>query len=297
MTEPPENALMNLLARLKRCSSLTMRVTAPMGRLAAALPLLGLLAALNPRPAEAHPATQALDDLQGKKAQLSVIQNKFFLKANRFEITPALGYIPNNDLVSVPVAGMFLAYHFSESFAAEGSLLYGSDLQLNGLKGLAKTLLQIGRDAPGFQQPIDRPSLAGVFDARFAPVYGKINLIGEGVINFDFYGTAGLGLIVVQHEEATNDSTGNPQLNAGTPPQTANLAINLGVGFDFFLTQSIALKLDARSLLYVGLEPNYGNLDAQGQPVALGNRLYNAFITTGGVAIFIPRMKPRLTNF
>ena len=112
---------MNMLACLKRRSPIT--------ALASLVPLLGLAMAALPTRAEAgtNPATQALDELQGKKAQLSVIQNKFFLKQNRFEIAPALGYVPNNDLVTVPVGGLFLAYHFSESFAAEGSVLYGVD--------------------------------------------------------------------------------------------------------------------------------------------------------------------------
>lgn len=227
---------------------------------------------------------------KAKKAQLSVIQNKFFLKSNRFEIAPVLGYIPNNDLVSVPVGGMFLAYHFSESFAAEASMLYGADTQVGGLKGLAKTLMDIGVGADDFQQPIDRVSLGAVFDARFSPVYGKINLLGEGVINFDFYGTVGVGLLVVDHELATN-SEDSISLNDAEVPFSAYPALNLGVGFDFFITQGIALKIDARSMVYVGQEPDYGTESE------LGSRLYNAFITTGGVSIFIPKMKPRLSNF
>ena len=283
---------MNLLARSKPSS--------PLAMLAALAPVAGFLAALIPEPAHAgHPATLALDELQGKKAQLSVIQNKFFLKSNRFEIAPVLGYIPNNDLVSVPVGGMFLAYHFSESFAAEASLLYGADTQIAGLKGLAKTLMQIGEDAEGFQQPIDRPALGAIFAARLAPVYGKINLLGEGVINFDFYGTVGVGLLVIHHELATNGADSSIELNDYEGEQGAfgpNPAVNLGVGFDFFLTQGIALKIDARSLIYLGKEPDYGVEDASGD-ANLGTRLYNSFITTGGVSIFIPKMKPRLSNF
>lgn len=280
---------MNMLARSKRRS--------PLPSLAPLAPVAALLAALAPSVASAHPASQALDDLQGKKAQLSVIQNKFFLKQNRFEIAPALGYVPNNDLVSVPVGGIFLAYHFSETFAAEGSLLYGVDTQIAGMKGLAKTLLQIGVDAEGFQQPIDRPQLGAVFDARFAPVYGKINLLGEGVINFDFYGTVGLGLLVVHHELAKNGPDGSITLNDYSTPFTPAPAVNLGVGFDFFLTQSLALKLDARTLVYVGSKPDYGGTDASGAATDPGDRIYNTFITTGGVSIFIPKMKPRLSNF
>jgi hypothetical protein len=32
-------------------------------------------------------------------------------------------------------------------------------------------------------------------------------------------------------------------------------------------------------------------------PEPLEKRLYNTFLTTAGVSIFVPRMKPRLFNF
>lgn len=293
---------MNMLARLKRRSPLTL--------LASLAPLLGLVAALLPSPAHAggtHPATQALDDLQGKKAQLSVIQNKFFVKSNRFEIAPMVGYVPNNSFVSSPVGGAFLAYHFSETFAAEGSILYGPNTGDGGIKNLTQTLVGIafeGDPDTTFKQPLDRIQLGAIFDARLAPVYGKINLLGEGVLNFDFYATAGLGLLlitkdyaIVNPEYVNGNDLEHPATSATNPTTAANVAVNLGVGFDFFLTQGIALKIDARSLLYVAKEPDYGNTEADGSPKALNSRLYNSFITTAGVSIFVPKMKPRLSNF
>jgi len=74
-------------------------------------------------------------------------------------------------------------------------------------------------------------------------------------------------------------------------------AVNLGVGLDFFLTQTIALKIDARGAFYVADEPDYGNKLPNGEAAPLEKRLYNTFMTTAGVSIFIPKMKPRLFNF
>lgn len=292
---------MNMLACLSRRSLLT-----PFAPL---LPLLGLLVSLAPSPAQAggHPATQALDELQGKKAQLTVIQNKFFVKQNRFEVAPVVGYVPNNTFVSSPVGGMFLAYHFSETFAAEASILYGVPTGDGGIKNLTQTLVGIayeGDNETKFTQPLDRLELGAIFDARLAPVYGKINLLGEAVLNFDFYATIGVGLLMISKDEASVNKFyadgvegAEPATGMQSPPSVPMVAGNLGVGFDFFLTQGIALKIDARSLLYVADEPNYHNLDASGEEEKLDKRLYNSFITTAGVSIFIPKMKPRLSNF
>jgi outer membrane beta-barrel protein len=271
--------------------------------------LLTTAAAATPRTAYAADAasTQALEEVKGRKDAKNVIQNKFFLKQNRFEIAPALGYVPNNAFVSVPVGGAFLAYHFTEGFAVEGSVFYAPNTGNAGVKNLTETLVSIayeGSPDAKFQQPLDRLQLGAIFDARWAPVYGKINLIGEGVLNFDFYGTAGLGLLLITKDYATisdeyagGDTTANPVQLEAQPQTTSNVAVNLGVGFDFFLTQTIALKLDARSALYVAKEPDYGNKLENGEPEPLENRLYNTFITTAGVSIFIPKMKPRIYNF
>lgn len=265
-----------------------------------------LAAAPAPALADDHPATTALEELKGKKEVKNVIQNKFFVKTNRFEIAPMVGYVPNNAFVSVPLGGAYLAYHFSEGFAVEGGVLYAPNTGDAGVKNLTKTLVAIayeGNSETNFQQPLDRLQLGAVFDARWAPVYGKINLIGEGVLNFDFYGTAGLGLLLITKDSAAvnrdyaSGASDNPVALNPNPPTVSNVAVNLGVGFDFFLSQTIALKLDARSMLYVAKEPDYKNELQNGEPEPLDNRLYNTFVTTAGISIFVPKMKPRIYNF
>jgi outer membrane beta-barrel protein len=276
-------------------------------------PFFGALVAVPhvvaPAMAADAPAKQALDEFNGRKIDKNTVQNKFFLKTNRFEIAPSLGYVPNNAFVSNYYGGAFLAYHFSETFAAEGAFFYAPNSGQAGVKNLTKTLVAIAYDSnpdTTFQQPLDRLQLGAIFSARWAPVYGKINLIGEGVLNFDLYGTAGAGLLLVTKDYAAVsqaykdssggfDADGNPvdPVDLQDAPETvANPAINLGIGLDFFVTQSIAIKLDARSELYFAAEPDYGNEGEQ-----LQNQLYNTFMTTAGVSIFVPKMKPRMFNF
>lgn len=224
-------------------------------------------------------------------SEIPLIQNRFFLKENRFEFGPYFGYVPNNAFKVNPAGGLILAYHFSETFAAEADILYGPD---GGYKNLTIRLVQIAADSgnKSFQQPADNISVGAIFSARWSPLYGKINLIGEGVVNFDFYGTLGAGLLVVTTKYYVPST--NPELPIEEDTNFENgahPAVNLGVGMNFFINQSIALKIDARTAAYFAPEPDYGTDDP------LENRLYTPFVTSAGVAIFVPKMKPRLFNF
>ena len=89
----------------------------------------------SPASAAEHPAGSALADAQSDPAPDNVVQNRFFLKTGRMEATPILGYVPNNPMVKRYVGGLLGAYHFSETFAAEGAFLYSPALGQNDLKG------------------------------------------------------------------------------------------------------------------------------------------------------------------
>jgi outer membrane beta-barrel protein len=268
-----------------------------------ALTLLGALASPDARAESGeadHAATQALEAFNGAAEDKNVIQNKFFIKQNRFEIAPSLGIMPNNAFVTNVYGGAVLAYHFSETFAAEGTLLYAPNTGAAGVKGLTKTLVDIAAQGgtTNFQQPLDRLQLGAIFSARWSPVYGKINVIGETVANFDLYGTGGLGLLLITNDYATVNPNFDPADPTSTnfnleenPSTQANPALNLGIGMDFFISQSIAFKLDVRSTPYFGTEPDYGDGEE------LESRLYTPVLATAGVSIFVPKMKPRQYNF
>jgi outer membrane beta-barrel protein len=252
----------------------------------------------SPTYAAEHPAGSALADAQSDKAPDNVVQNRFFLKTGRMEATPILGYVPNNPMVKRYVGGLLGAYHFSETFAAEGAFLYSPDLGKNDLKGLTHTLVAIpgmasGDSEPDFVQPLDKMIMGATFAARWAPFYGKINIIGESVLNFDAYGVAGLGMLSMQSYLAKyDDSSGQPDTMLELNEKKVVLTPNLGMGFNFFLNQTMALKIDARSYFYIGKKPQYD----PDVPVD-ENRLYSNFVASVGLSFFIPEMKKRMYNF
>lgn len=268
--------------------------------------LFGLFAllALVPRDAlaGARSAEAALKEAMEGRQPYNVVQNRFFLKENRFELSPTLGYVPNNPFVRRYIIGVMGAYHLSETFAVEGAVMLAPDLGNSDVKDLTRTLVIIAADASSganrFQQPLNKMTLAGTFAARWAPVYGKINLVGESVLNFDFYFTGGLGLLslaeyrAVYNTSCTDPSTGCDVVDLGTATPVAVVPVNLGAGMDFFLTSSLALKLDARSYLYLDKKPQYDPRTPETE-----SRIYNAFLATLGVSIYFPSMEPRLFDY
>lgn len=237
------------------------------------------------------PAQDAMAEAGGKEEPLPLIQNRFFLKKNRFEFGPSYGYIPNNAFVTSQTIGLNLAYHFSEDFAVEAMPMFGLP---GGYKNLTIRLVQIAQESgnTAFQQPADQVTIGAIFAARWAPVYGKINLIGEGVLNFDLYGTLGLGIVGINTTYYVASSTEEvPIEEGGSPQNNVYPAANIGVGMNFFLNQFIALKLDARGLPYWGAGQDYGQAEAP-EP-----RLYVPFVVSGSLSFFVPKMQPRMFNF
>ncbi len=259
--------------------------------------------------AQEGPATEALSSFRSNDTEQAAVENRFFLKESRFEVSPTLGYIPNNPYARRYVGGLFVGYHVDESLAASLSLGVAPDGFENDLKELVGVLLQTARSNgenlanEQFEQPLEKLRLSFAAGVSWAPVYGKINIVGETVLNFDLYAFAGVGMISKQNYVATYDvACVNPDDCVSLSdiveltPEAAEFNVGpvLGVGQNYFINQSIALKLDARSYFYVDEVPNINPLeDGQTAP----KRLYNNFTTSIGVAIFFPKMKPRLYEF
>lgn len=241
------------------------------------------------------PGHEALEDFRTREVKRPAITNRFFLKESRFELAVVGGLVPNNPFAKRYVGGVDLAYHLSEEFAFEGMFSYSPDLGINDLKGLTSALVIIAQGNSGdFQQPLDKVTLSAAFGAKWSPLYGKINLVGETVLNFDLYFTGGIGMLAKQNYFAVYDA-GSPVYVAlvdQTPPNEVEIAPVLGTGMNFFLTQGMALKLDARMSLYIDNKPQYDPNE-----IVSEQRLYNNFVIAAGLGFYFPKMRSRLYNF
>jgi outer membrane beta-barrel protein len=249
------------------------------------------------------PGLDALDEFRNKRGHANAIENRFFLKQRRWEIAPVIGYVPNNSFARRYVGGITFGYHFTEEVAAEMQLTYSPDLGEDDLKGLTTVLIDRAHNAAsqssgsGFQQPLDKVTLSTVFGLAWAPFYGKINLVGETVLSFDFYGFGGLGMLAKSNYNAKYDEVGaNPDTGDIVILEPAGNEFKVGpvfgTGTNIFITSSIALKLDVRMALFLDEKPQYDPDVAVSQM-----QIYQNLITSVGVSFFFPKPPPRIYNF
>jgi outer membrane beta-barrel protein len=240
------------------------------------------------------PGIEAIKQFRDGNPKMPIVQNRFFVKGNRFEIAPVFGYVPNNPFARRFVGAIGFGYHFNEQISAQGFLSYSPDLGVQDLKGLTKTLINISRSTNEggnqFQQPLDKVTLAFSAVAIWSPVYGTINLIGEKVVNFDLYFVGGVALNVrtVYAAKYQADEAGNFGVALDKVENSPGPGPVLGTGMNFFINQTMALKLDARFNFYVGDKPVY----EVGEP-ADGKRFYNNFVVAAGISFFLPKMTRR----
>ena len=125
------------------------------------------------------------------------------------------------------------------------------------------------------------------------PLYLKHSRFFLPLAGFQRGGVAGLGLLSINEYYATyTEEGGVPSASLGTAIKKNKVPVNLGLGMDFFVSSSVAVKIDARSYLYLDKKPQYDPDVAVEE-----SRLYNNFIASAGVSVFFPKMKPRQYDF
>jgi outer membrane beta-barrel protein len=261
------------------------------------LACIGLGAATSPALAdeeETRPGLEALEVFRTGASDRNPVKNRFFLKSKRFELTPSVGLVPNNPFARRFTVSLGFGYHFSETLAIAGMFSFAPDLREGDLKGLTDVLLERATD-DDFQQPVDKVTLSANLGVQWAPFYGKINLLGETVVNFDFYGFLGLGFVVQNEYFATENpeaTTLSDFVILSTPQTEVRIAPTVAVGANFFVSQMVALRLDARFALFPDDKPVYNIEEPE-----TGSRLVTMFTASAGISIFLPKMKPRITDF
>lgn len=256
------------------------------------------------------PGQQAIGDYFEADKKRSPVANRFFVKERRLEISPMVGVVTNNPFAQRYLGSLQLGYHINDTvslqFQGFFSPFYDSVDFKGDLKNLVVVLLnrasaQASNDGKGessFEQPFDKIGVGAAAMVSWAPIYGKINLVGETVLNFDLYLQGGAGFVVKQDFRATlSDNLGAQTIDEAVDLQLdggpATLpAVVIGIGQNYFVSQTLAVKIDARAYNWIDEEPRYAQ-----PPEELRNRLYTNFMASAGISVFFPKMKPRLYDF
>ena len=128
------------------------------------------------------------------------------------------------------------------------------------------------------------------FAGRWSPIYGKINLIGENVLNFDFYFTGGLGMISSKKYYAYSD---NEVISLRYSGRTTHVPLNAGLGLNIFFEPIFGSQVGC-SFFHLSCPcPIYDPNDV-GQQNNAASTMTSSLLW---VSYFIPKMKPRMMDF
>ena len=151
------------------------------------------------------------------------------------EFTAYTATIPNDDFLVYWPIGARLGYNFTEAFTIEASFAYpfkvesdlGTFLEENASVDLNKADI------------LETVQLYYGINVLWAPIYGKISLLGVKLTHFDTYIGGGFGIFHT-NEKPEQGSEGNLGNDVVKP------SANTVVGFRWFLTEAVNLRTEYR---------------------------------------------------
>ena len=205
----------------------------------------GTAASATPDPTMADDAaTKAEKELEGdlalfwgERRKVKVVQKRMFQKDGRFELTAFGGTIPNDDFIVYYPLGLRAGYHFSEAFAIELSYAHAIDRN-SDLMTFLEDDENIRLKRADLQEIIE---LYYNLSLLWAPIYGKISLLGLKLTHFEIYTGLGIGNF---------HTTEYPPSNPEGSPRKDKFSGHTVLGFRWFITDHINVRTDYRQLFF-----------------------------------------------
>ncbi len=175
---------------------------------------------------------------------IKTIQAKNFLKLGRFEATPFLGFVTNDPFINRRLGGLSFAYHMTEIFALELMIGYAPDLGQADWKPLTRQLVDKNKVSPD----ISKLTVFSHAAFQFSPIYGKVAINGRKIINFDVFGTFGMGATLTQDDL---EALGDDSETAVATQVEWHSTTNIGGGARIIVNENWAVRAEGRSLVYI----------------------------------------------
>lgn len=207
-----------------------------------------------------------------------VVKNRLYTAKGDFEVSGMAGFLVVPQLVSTVNLNLGVGYNFAETFGVE---LRGG-YAISGLTGLAKSVRNnlIVRDPARNQDPVV-DDLSGLWQMkanvaiglRWMPIYGKINLVADLPVHFNFYLWAGPGFVMAERESIVYcesvSGTGSSRECNQFRTETANRPMgSVAAGMRFFTHKGGAIRLEIRDNVFAdSFLDNINRADAEaGRP-------------------------------
>ena len=174
-----------------------------------------------------------LDKYWAEKRQVKIIEKKKFQMNGRFEFTPYIGTIPNDDFLIYLSTGLRVDYYFAESF--------GIELAVTKPFGFDSELQSFLKDNLGAQVRLpQKQELYSNLNFVWSPFYGKLSFMGLKLAHFDLNIVLGAGMVWLKVLPTGKVNRENKIRVAG----------NVGAGFKFFITDWFGIRIDYRQYFF-----------------------------------------------
>jgi len=170
----------------------------------------------------------------GNRRAVGIVQPRLYEKDGHFEATLFGGIIPNDDFIVYFPTGVRAGYHFSEAFAVEGSFAYAFDTNTD-LTSFLET--EIGLKRADIQEVLH---MYYNVDILWAPIYGKISVLGAKLAHFETFVGVGFGAFHTTEYPETNPS-GNDVIKPGG---------NTILGFRWFINDLVNIRTEYRQFFF-----------------------------------------------
>lgn len=187
-----------------------------------------------------------IEDDGKKRRVIKTIQRKSFSKKGRFEASPHVAFVANDPFLNRYIVGSGINYNITEIFAIEANLDFSPDLAEADWKPLTKQLIEENHVSPD----ISKLTYFGNVNFLFSPIYGKVAVVGKNIINFDIYGSFGMGATRTSDDLKALDTTSGDDRAEVSQHQT-HPTTNFGGGARVIFGKNLAARLEGRSMVYI----------------------------------------------
>ncbi len=183
-----------------------------------------------------------------------VVRNRKHSVWNTLEIAPSVGISLVNRMTQQYNFQLGIGFNFSEQWALDVRGGYA----LGGLTSVGEEA-RTRRQQFMAVEPVDefqdlwRMTWQALVMPRWSPIYGKLNVVTELPIHFQAYLTAGGGMAGLEAESVVYCQAGNPDAidcSGFLKEQRQSFVVAAGLGFRFFVTEGVGLRLELLDMMY-----------------------------------------------
>lgn len=186
-----------------------------------------------------------LPEEEQKKRVIQTFQRKDFMKIGRYEGNVHLGFVTNDPFINRYLVGAAFAYHVTEIFAFEVTGTFSPSFGTADYKPVTEQIINENQVTPD----ISRIQFYAAGNFQFSPIYGKVSVGANRIINFDIFGAFGTGVVNTRDDLVALQKEQDPAAIA-TESQF-HPTLNFGGGIRVIFSESFATRVEGRGLSYI----------------------------------------------